>query len=313
MASPGCPPARRTPVSRAGPRPPRGVRSHPALSAPGRPRRRAAALQSSSWASSSTAQVWVAVASAEGSLTASSEYPGSGVPGSDPASPGRPAALTARSAGAFHGENWPGGYTGSGAPGAGGNPRTGPCPPGPAVRKAPALHSDPRDEDPPLPGPYPGPPWMSWPGRRSGRRHAFSLDGGPPLSTAGAWAAREPAGAGVAASPVRGRAGCLRPGRAAAALVRGQGSLLGWPRSPGVPPPRPAWTGGYPVPPGLASAYPVVPAGLPRPCRGQPGPAEPGAEVVPVLAAELAGLGAGAGRRWLPLDSLPYRSLRAEP
>ena len=136
------------------------------------------------WASSSTAHVWVAVASADGSLTASSEYSGSDPSGSDPAvSAGRPAVLTARSAGAFHGENWPGGYTGSGAPGAGGNPRTGPRPLGPAVRKAPALHSDPRGDPPPA-EPLPGAPWISWPGRRSGRRHAFSRDGGPPLGVA---------------------------------------------------------------------------------------------------------------------------------
>ena len=134
----------------------------------------------------------MAVASADGSLTASSEYPGSDGSGPGPAaSPGRPAAPTVRSAGAFQGENWPGGYTGSGAPGAGGNPRTGPRPPGPAVRNAPALHNDPRDGDPPLAGVLPGPPWISWPGRRSGRRQAFSRDGGPPATVGGAWTARE--------------------------------------------------------------------------------------------------------------------------
>jgi hypothetical protein len=55
------------------------------------------------------AQVWVTVASADGSLTASAEYPGSASgsperpPG--PAAPSQAARVDAR----FHGENWPGG------------------------------------------------------------------------------------------------------------------------------------------------------------------------------------------------------------
>src|SRR5215468_7531991 len=75
---------------------------------------------SDSMASSMTAQVWVDVASADGSLVASAEYPGSasGSPGAPPglSAPSQAARVDAR----FHDENWPGGYTGSACPGNGG-------------------------------------------------------------------------------------------------------------------------------------------------------------------------------------------------
>ena len=63
--------------------------------------------------------VWVVVASADGSLTASAEYPGSA---SSPwAPPDRSApSQAARVEERFHAENWPGGYTGSACPGNGG-------------------------------------------------------------------------------------------------------------------------------------------------------------------------------------------------
>jgi hypothetical protein len=76
--------------------------------------------------SSMAASVWVAVESADGSLMASSEYPGSGS-GSPWASPRRlMPSQAARTEGRFQSENWPGGYTGSGCPGTGGKPRIGP-------------------------------------------------------------------------------------------------------------------------------------------------------------------------------------------
>jgi hypothetical protein len=73
--------------------------------------------------SSMTAQLWVTVASADASLTANAEYPGSA--SASPAAPARP-SQAARTDARFHSENWPGGYTGPACLGAGGNPWMGP-------------------------------------------------------------------------------------------------------------------------------------------------------------------------------------------
>ena len=109
-----------------------------------------------------TAHVWVAVASADGSLTASTEYPGSAS-----ASPVIPAGLIpsqdARVEGRFQAENCPGGYTGSGWPGSGGNPCSGPRRPGEVSRPA----GDPPPVVPPsvVPAPAVPPPELCGCGR----------------------------------------------------------------------------------------------------------------------------------------------------
>jgi hypothetical protein len=81
--------------------------------------------------SSMTAHVCVAVASADASLTANAEYPGSS--SASPAAPARPSHAVRMDA-RFHSENWPGGYTGSACLGAGGNPWIGPRDPLPVPR-----------------------------------------------------------------------------------------------------------------------------------------------------------------------------------